>query len=92
LTEFRLLTTLVIHAGELLSVDRLVEELWGDLKQHRTRPPPSSAARITGELVRGLMAGRGREAWTAAFIERRAGSHTLLVTVLRTVAVACIEA
>lgn len=36
-----LLATLVVHAGEQLSVDRLVEELWGD------RPPPTRRAPCT---------------------------------------------
>lgn len=41
-----LLATLVIHAGELLSVDRLVEELWGD------RPPANAPNALQAHVAR----------------------------------------
>ncbi|RCH65545.1 hypothetical protein DT019_27570 [Streptomyces sp. SDr-06] len=41
-----LLATLVIHAGELLSVDRLVEELWGD------RPPSNAPNALQTHVAR----------------------------------------
>jgi DNA-binding SARP family transcriptional activator len=41
-----LLATLVIHAGELLSVDRLVEELWGD------RPPANASNALQAHVAR----------------------------------------
>lgn len=41
-----LLATLVIHAGELLSVDRLVEELWGD------RPPSNAPNALQAHVAR----------------------------------------
>lgn len=41
-----LLATLVTHAGELLSVDRLVEELWGD------RPPANAANALQAHVAR----------------------------------------
>lgn len=41
-----LLATLVLHAGELLSVDRLVEELWGD------RPPSNAANALQAHVAR----------------------------------------
>lgn len=41
-----LLATLVIHAGELLSVDRLVEELWGN------RPPSNAPNALQAHVAR----------------------------------------
>ncbi|MBM7170156.1 AfsR/SARP family transcriptional regulator [Streptomyces sp. G44] len=41
-----LLATLVTHAGELLSVDRLVEELWGD------RPPANAPNALQAHVAR----------------------------------------
>ncbi|MFI6475193.1 BTAD domain-containing putative transcriptional regulator [Streptomyces sp. NPDC050516] len=41
-----LLATLVLHAGELLSVDRLVEELWGD------RPPSNAPNALQTHVAR----------------------------------------
>lgn len=41
-----LLATMVIHAGELLSVDRLVEELWGD------RPPANAPNALQTHVAR----------------------------------------
>lgn len=41
-----LLATLVIHAGELLPVDRLVEELWGD------RPPANAPNALQAHVAR----------------------------------------
>jgi DNA-binding SARP family transcriptional activator len=41
-----LLATLVVHAGEQLSVDRLVEELWGD------RPPANAASALHSHVAR----------------------------------------
>jgi DNA-binding SARP family transcriptional activator len=41
-----LLTTLVIHAGERLPVDRLVEELWGD------RPPANAPNALQAHVAR----------------------------------------
>ncbi|MEU6679809.1 AfsR/SARP family transcriptional regulator [Streptomyces sp. NPDC046925] len=41
-----LLATLVIHAGELLSVDRLVEELWGD------QPPANAPNALQAHVAR----------------------------------------
>ncbi|MFF5011297.1 BTAD domain-containing putative transcriptional regulator [Streptomyces phaeochromogenes] len=41
-----LLATLVIHAGEVLSVDRLVDELWGD------RPPANAPNALQAHVAR----------------------------------------
>ncbi|MFF1699302.1 BTAD domain-containing putative transcriptional regulator [Streptomyces sp. NPDC058257] len=41
-----LLATLVIHAGELMPVDRLVEELWGD------RPPSNAPNALQAHVAR----------------------------------------
>ncbi|MGW1965988.1 AfsR/SARP family transcriptional regulator [Streptomyces sp. NPDC001935] len=41
-----LLATLVVHAGEQLSVDRLVEELWGD------RPPANAPSALHTHVAR----------------------------------------
>ncbi|CAL9334445.1 AfsR/SARP family transcriptional regulator [Streptomyces sp. enrichment culture] len=59
-----LLSALVLHAGRMLSVDQLTEELWGD------RPPAHAANALQAHVarLRRLLPGQGRPAPGQAWI------------------------
>ncbi len=70
-----LLAVLALHAGEPVSADRLVDELWGE------NPPPTARTVVHGLVsrLRRVLAPRNAEARPGALLETIAGGYRLAI-------------